>query len=173
MEVEDLTVTIFRHSYPRKFFKECRKRGWTVEKKYPVVYEVEGFSYIPTQVVVLKSVDDPMLRTLVPGARKEDIRKVLEVIGAKKDVYFQRLGKDVMNLLWETNGETMEELKEAGEMKGSVLELFKDELKDERILGYVESQRDEGKTDQEIIARIMSKFGLEKKDAEGYVLVPA
>ena len=78
-----------------------------------------------------------------------------------------------MDLLWETNGETMEELKEAGEMKGSVLELFRDELKDERILGYVESQRDEGKTDQEIIARIMSKFGLEKKDAEGYVLVPA
>ncbi len=145
VEVEDLTVTIFRHSYPRKFFKECRRRGWKVRKTYPGVYEVEGFSYIPTQVVVLKSVDDPMLRTLVPGAKKEDIEKVLEVIGERKDDYFQQLGKDVMDLLWETNGETMEELKEEGKMKGSVLELFKDEIAQEREEGSNERARENAK----------------------------
>ena len=34
-------------------------------------------------------------------------------------------------------------------------------------LGYVESQRDDGKSDQEIIARIMTKYGLTKEDATG------
>ena len=128
VNVENLTVTIFRHSYPRKFFKECRTRGWTVEKKYPGVYKVEGFSCIPTQVVVLRLVDDPMLRILVPGARREDIERVLEVISGKKDSYFQQLGRDVLELLWETNGDTLEEIEEAGKMKGSVLELFKHEI---------------------------------------------
>lgn len=153
MEVEDVIVTIFRHVYPRKFFKDCRKRGWTIEKTHPGVYRVEGFSFIPTQVVVPRLVDDSMLRTLVPGAKKEDIKKVLEVIAEKKDNYFQQLGKDVMILLWETNGETLEEIKkEAGSMKGSVLDLFKDEIEEKekrsRIRGAVETMRDDGKSDE-------------------------
>ena len=148
-----MIVTIFRHVYPRKFFKDCRKRGWTIEKTHPGVYRVEGFSFIPTQVVVPRLVDDSMLRTLVPGAKKEDIKKVLEVIAEKKDNYFQQLGKDVMILLWETNGETLEEIKkEAGSMKGSVLDLFKDEIEEKekrsRIRGAVETMRDDGKSDE-------------------------
>ena len=62
------------------------------------------------------------------------------------------------------------------EMEGTVKEMcnLSDKIeRDSHIQGYVESQRDDGKSDQEIIARIMSKFGLEKKEAEGYVLVPA
>ena len=44
---------------------------------------------------------------------------------------------------------------------------------DSRIQGYVESQRDEGKSDEEIIVRIMKKYGLKEKEAKEYVLVPA
>ncbi len=49
-----------------------------------------------------------------------------------------------------------------------------EQMRDEgRIQGYVESQRDEGKSDQEIIARIMAKYNLTREKAEEYVLVPA
>ncbi len=85
-----------------------------------------------------------------------------------------RLGKDNLELLWETNGETLEEIKkEAGKMKGSVLDLFRDEMKDERIQGAVETMRDDGKSDEQIVERLMNKYGLKKDEAEGYVLVPA
>ena len=112
VELEDLTVSIFRQTYPRKFFKECKKRGVTVEKKKPGVYVVKGFSCIPTQVVVLSLVEDPMLRSIVPGAKKEDIGRLLSFIEEERGDRFRKLGGDVLRLLQETNGETLMEMRE-------------------------------------------------------------
>ena len=42
-----------------------------------------------------------------------------------------------------------------------------------RILGTVETMRDNGNSDEQIIERLMLKYGLTKEDAEGYVFVPA
>ena len=42
-----------------------------------------------------------------------------------------------------------------------------------RILGTVETMRDDSNSDEQIVERLMLKYGLTKKDAEGYVFVPA
>lgn len=39
-----------------------------------------------------------------------------------------------------------------------------------KILGTVETMRDDGKNDKDIISRLMSKYELSEKEAEGYVL---
>ena len=41
-----------------------------------------------------------------------------------------------------------------------------------KILGAVETMRDDGKSDKDIIVRLMSKYGLSEKEAEEYVLTP-
>lgn len=42
-----------------------------------------------------------------------------------------------------------------------------------KILGAVETMRDDGKSDKDIVARLMKKYGLTQAQAEGYVLSPA
>ena len=41
-----------------------------------------------------------------------------------------------------------------------------------KILGFVEALRDDGKSDRDIVARLMAKYGLTQAQAEGYVLAP-
>ena len=47
----DLTITIFRHVFPRKFFKEMAKYGWHYIQIYPGVYQITGVSCIPLYIV--------------------------------------------------------------------------------------------------------------------------
>jgi len=42
-----------------------------------------------------------------------------------------------------------------------------------KILGTIETMRDDGKDDQAIITRIINKYGLTKEEAERYVLPTA
>ncbi len=53
-------------------------------------------------------------------------------------------------------------------------EQMRKEGRDEgRIIGTVETMRDDGKSDEQIVERLMLKYGLKREDAEKYVLEPA
>ena len=45
----------------------------------------------------------------------------------------------------------------------------KEGQKEGKILGTIETMRDDGKDDQAIIVRLIKKYGLTEKEAEGYV----
>ena len=50
--LDELTVTLFRHAYPRKMFAMLEERGLTVTEDHPGVYRVTGPLSVPTQVIV-------------------------------------------------------------------------------------------------------------------------
>ena len=73
-------------------------------------------------------------------------------------------------LLTEYNeAEQMELFRQDGVKEGRK-EGRKEGQKEGKILGTIETMRDDGKDDQAIIARLIKKYGLTEKEAEGYVL---
>ena len=52
---EEITVSIFRHAFPRKLFKSLQDSGGSVEKASEGIYYVKGpLAPFPTQIVVMK-----------------------------------------------------------------------------------------------------------------------
>ena len=49
---KDITVSLFRESYPRELFSALRSSGRDIEEKYPGIYYVTGDVMFATQVVV-------------------------------------------------------------------------------------------------------------------------
>ena len=76
--------------------------------------------------------------------------------------------KEVQNMLIQEKYDRMDWVTYGNEQKREGLFAGK-------ILGYIESMRDDGKSDREIAARLMTKYGLSQEKADEYVLgsVPA
>jgi hypothetical protein len=77
---EELTVSLFRETYPREMIRELKKQGAVVEKKFPGIYYVTGCAPFATQIVVtgqLAPEEHSSLRILSRHAREEDIRHFL------------------------------------------------------------------------------------------------
>ena len=100
------------------------------------------------------------------GVEGNELLKFLDTLFSSKKSLEER-----KKVLSEEYGLVLDE-----DMEGTVKEMcnLSDKIeRDSRIQGAVETMRDDGKSDQEIIARLMSKYGLTREEAEGYVLVPA
>ena len=73
----ELTASIYRHNYPKEFFKKIESDGGTIEKRYDGVYEISGFGPIKIQILVGKELDPKiyaMLRVLTPDVDENDVR---------------------------------------------------------------------------------------------------
>lgn len=77
---EELTLSIFRESYPRELFGILKKYGSTLEEPYPGIYYVRGNVLFDTQIVVigrLRQEAHSSLRILSKNAREEDVKTFL------------------------------------------------------------------------------------------------
>ena len=77
---EELTVSIFRESYPRELMEALEKGGNKLEKKYPGIYYVHGNVLFDTQIVVtgrLRREYHSSLRVLSKNAGEMDVKTFL------------------------------------------------------------------------------------------------
>ena len=180
---DDLTVTIFRHAYPRDLFRQLKARGVRIEKQFPGVYYVTGAAFFQIQVLVGRQLEGKKfaaLKVLVPGASEEDIRSFGDVAFSQKDENYRDYVDSVFQVSVSANREIYDRMrKEDPKMCEALKDLMKDELKDEfekaeekgRILEAVVIYRDEMHMSDESITRaIMNKFSLSLEDAEAYVM---
>lgn len=80
---EELTLSIFRESYPRELFGILKKYGSTLEEPYPGIYYVRGNVLFDTQIVVigrLRQEAHSSLRILSKNAREEDVKSFLSKV---------------------------------------------------------------------------------------------
>ena len=78
---DELTVSIFRHTYPRKMFSMLAGEGHEVKSDYPGIYRVAGHLTVPAQVVVSSQLPDgeyEALKVLTRNARERDIVKFMD-----------------------------------------------------------------------------------------------
>lgn len=74
----ELTVSIFRESYPREMFEAMKNLGLVIEEHYPGIYYISGKqAMFDTQIVVTRLLDKEThhtLRILSKHVQEEDIR---------------------------------------------------------------------------------------------------
>lgn len=79
---DELTISIFRESYPREMFKSMKNLGLEIKERYPGIYYISGKQALfDTQVVVTKRLvgeTHRTLRVLSKHVKEEDIRRFVE-----------------------------------------------------------------------------------------------
>ena len=58
MKTEELTITIFRSTFPRKLMSELESLGWKVEQPYHNIFYLSGKIDIPVQIVITKDLGE-------------------------------------------------------------------------------------------------------------------
>ena len=75
---DELTISIFRESYPREMFEAMKNLGMEIKEYYPGIYYISGKQILfDTQIVVTKQLDKEThrtLRVLSKHVREEDVR---------------------------------------------------------------------------------------------------
>lgn len=138
--LEELTVSIFRHSYPREMFRSLEQSGLHVSEDTPGVYRIAGMLNVPTQIVVtsrLPKGEYSAFKALAKDATKEDIIKLLE-LAESGDSQMINYVQAVMQVSIVVNEQTITEIKEAGIMPEAVRRVFKEEFQKERAEGRAE-----------------------------------
>ena len=184
---KEITVSIFRHVFPRELFKKLKDSGCSIEKASPGIYYVKGtLAPFPTQIIVMKELPPEkytVLRILAPEADPEDIRRfVLQSAGSQESGYRRNVDA-VYQVSVSANREVYENLRKEDQ---AVCDALRDLMKEDflrvegeylakglakGITGAVEIMREDGKDDRAIIERLMSKYDLTQEEAEKYVLV--
>ena len=182
----DLTATIYRHIYPREFFKQIQENGGNIEKCYPGVYIITGVGLFKVQVIVGKELapkEYAMLRVLTPDAEKEDVRLFSETIRKRNEAKYRECVDGIFQVSVSANRELYDRMmKEDPEMCDALKELMKDEflateargeargISIGEISGAIKIYHEEmGLSPSEIEKKIMKRFGLDKKSAEEHV----
>ena len=86
--IENITITIVRHSYPRNMIKTLKQSGFSIEKVHPGIYRFYGKLIIPVQLVVssqLPSGEYDGLKLLAKGITVDDVIKYAEKAVATKN----------------------------------------------------------------------------------------
>ncbi len=78
---EQITVSLFRDTYPQELFRTLKESGRKIEEKYPSIYYVSGNVQFDVQIVVMNQLSPEKhsaFRVLSKCAKEEDVRRFLK-----------------------------------------------------------------------------------------------
>jgi hypothetical protein len=131
IKVTEISISIFRNSYPRELLKKLEKLGAAVEERYPGVYYVSGIISIPIQIVVTRALDDKgfyAFKVLTRNAREEDIRKFISETNGLL-IQGDRNNVDaILQVSVSANFELYQKIRRDTTMCEALRELMKDEI---------------------------------------------
>ena len=154
VEIDDLSVCIFRNAFPRKLFSELKKLGIAVVNKHDGIYRLEGIAVYPVWVVIIRKLPEKAgyapMRILTGKPEPEDIRDFLRMTGEhKKDPDYNRLAHTVADTAYRLNRELFERIsKEEANMTGTIIDLVEDQVQ-EREKAAAEKAKAEMRTEIE------------------------
>ncbi|MBQ6435252.1 MAG: hypothetical protein IJJ09_04575 [Synergistaceae bacterium] len=125
LPINEITLTLVRHSYPRDLIKLLRETGFKIIETHSGIFEVEGKISIPVQIVVSSKLPDGEydgLKLLSKGATAEGIIDYVEKANLSENENIRENVKTVIGVCLSVNKKLSEELKEAGKMN----DIFKD-----------------------------------------------
>lgn len=131
LPIEEITLTIVRHAYPRELIKELEKERYAIESDHPGIYKVNGRNAIPTQIVVTSRLPDGEykgLRLLVDNTSKEDVISFSEAAIASGDERIKTNAGTVISVCLSANVDLRQRLKEDKAMNEIIKEVFKEDF---------------------------------------------
>ncbi len=154
--VDDITITLLRHSYPRTLMKHLHAEGYTITKREPGIYEISGKTMFAIQIIVSKELSEEehiWLNSLRRDITKETYKKLLLTIGQLDDREREIYGEAVLEVVSSANNSSIEKWKEEAEMCATL----------ERIMAPEIAERE----------RLAREDGLEKGLEKGRILAYA
>ena len=187
----DITISIFRWSYPHKLMQQLADSDYIIEQKFPGIYYILGnekqFLLFPIQIIVMKQLErknHSCFRILTQKANIEDIRTFL----GESELLIQQRERNnidaVLQVSVRANESIYEKVRREQHMCEALKELMKEEFEEERnkaiseglaqgmAQGMAQSIYDLGKefglSKAEIVSRIEKKLPATAEEAEAY-----
>lgn len=132
---EELTVSIFRESYPRELFESLKRAGLKIDERYHGIYYISGHVLFDTQVVVTRQLDREThrsLRILSGKAQADDVRAFIAEASLLKDPGDRNNVDAVLQVSVSANKELYEKIRRNSVMCEALRELLKDEIEEEK-----------------------------------------
>ena len=115
LHIEDMTLTIVRHTYPRKMMKTLVRTSFTASEEHPGIYRVEGITGLKGQVIVssrLPEDDYEGLGLLAKGCTKEAVIHYAGRAAASRDGNVKTNSETVIGICLKANRNVDAQLKE-------------------------------------------------------------
>ena len=182
----ELTVTIYRHNYPRELFRKLIEAGMQVSRKAAGIYYVRGTSVFPVQIIVgreLEPKEYAMFRVLAPEASRQDLTNFNDIAFQRRDAAYKRYVDSIFQVSVSTNRQLYNEMtKEDKKMCEALKDLLKEDFAaaeargkvigeaQGEIKGMIKLYHEEmGLAPQEITIKIMKRFSLDEETARNFV----
>ena len=131
IDAADMTISLFRHSYPRQLFVDLERLHAIIETRHPGVYYVSGIINIPVQIVVAGRLEADIfsaLRILTDKAKESDVRRfIAESVGIDSKVDKQNIDA-ILQVSVSANDELYRKIRRETTMCEALRELMKDEI---------------------------------------------
>lgn len=127
---DELTVSIFHESYPRKMLLTLEQEKHIIKEKYPGIYYVYGFSF-PVQIVVIRQLQSEFhksLKILSNNANRNDVEAFLKETEERCSPQERQNIDAVLQASVSANYELYESIRREYTMCEALRELMKDEI---------------------------------------------
>ena len=179
---EDITISIFRHSYPEKLISNLKKTGAEITAENPGVYRVLGLFYIPIRIIVSSrlSEDHVALKILAKNIEKDSVERFLKNLIKLDNKDDKENIEAVLEVSTSANTDMFNELKEASDMGAALRELMKDEInegialgrkegREEGIKGIIAVCKSFGGSSLDAVEKIVATMGYSQSEADSLV----
>ena len=134
VSVKELTISIFRHTFPRRLFDSLKELGALIEKTHPGVYHIKGIINLPTQIVVIEELEREVhsaIKILTRDADEGEVRHFIKQVQKYKTPQDKNNADAVLEVSYLSNEDLYRRLGKENVMSEALAELMKDVLKDE------------------------------------------
>ena len=142
---EELTVSIFRESFPQKMIAALQQSGMAVEERFQGIYYVYGQLPFQTQIVAMDQLASvhQSFRILSRNAEEDDVRAFIEEVARLSSPGDRNNVNAILQVSVAANGQLYEKIRRSMVMCDALRELMKDDLMQARREGMLEG-RNEG-----------------------------
>ena len=131
LPIEELTLTLVRHVYPRELMKALKKSGFEIHEAHKGIYRIVGKTSIPVQIVVSSQLlegEYEGLKLLAKGCTKEELMKYAKRVIASEDENVKTNAGTVIEICLNINKKLDKQIKEDEAMHKTIREIFKEDF---------------------------------------------
>lgn len=180
IRADDVTMSIIREAKPTGLFQYFKEHGYSICSPYAGIYYVEGPFPFPAQIIATRELDKKShtwLKALSQKLDKADIQNLLDEISQITEKNDKEMASAVLEVSIEANRQMIEKLMGDDSMFETLMEIMepkideirKEERKEGRIQGTIETLRHLKHEDHEIKSIIMEQYQLTEEEAAGYL----
>ena len=142
LPIDDITLTLVRHSYPRELMKALKERGYVIEEPHPGIYTVGGKIDLKVQIIVssrLPADEYEGLKLLVSDCTKDTFLNYAGKAVTSKDGNVKTNAGTVIRICLGINKKLDKQLEEDEAMIDVIARIFKNEFAAQRQEGRNET----------------------------------